>query len=43
MDVVAPLPAFLVELQPRAKTSKIKTEMRFIVLSLTSDDHQQDD
>jgi hypothetical protein len=34
---------FLVEPQPTAKTIEIKIKMRFIPLSLTSDDNQQDD
>jgi hypothetical protein len=32
-----------VEPQPTAKTIEIKIKMRFILLSLTSDDNQQDD
>jgi hypothetical protein len=34
---------FLVEPQPTAKTIEIKIKMRFILLSLTSDENQQDD
>jgi hypothetical protein len=42
IDVVAPLSA-LSELQPTAKANRIKTDIRFIVLSLISDGNQQDD
>jgi hypothetical protein len=38
-EVADPLAAFLVEPQPTAKTIEIKIKMRFILLSLTSDDN----
>jgi hypothetical protein len=43
--VVAPLLELLLEPQPVAKTNeiKIRIEIRFIRLSLTSDDQQQDE
>jgi hypothetical protein len=34
MEVVAPLPALLAELQPTANAIKVKIKMRFISISL---------